>query len=185
MSERGNFGFSRLSAEKECIPALGYVVENAWLGAVLTHQLFQYPNIEVMSPARVETLSVEADGVSVSIQKEDKTIEEVKASLVVAADGQESQTRSMLGIDIELKSYRQKAIIANVSPDKDHQFVAYERFTENGPLALLPLKENRYALVWTLSTEEAEETLTLSDVDFLAKLQSQFGHRIGDLIKSG
>lgn len=184
VSEKGGFGFSHLNAEQECVPALGYVVENAWLGAILTHQLYQYSNIQIHSPANVDALSFKSGCVSV-IVKGERWSGEVATQLLIAADGQDSTVRSLLGIDMEVSDYGQKAIVANVSADCEHQFVANERFTKNGPLALLPLRDNRLSLVWSLANGEAEETLALTDGDFLLKLQSQFGQRVGKLIKVG
>lgn len=184
VSEKGGFGASYLSAMDQGVPALGYVIENASLGNVLINQLFQYSNIQVQSPAKVAAISFQTDGVSVTIEGEHQS-RDVLTKLIIAADGQDSELRAMLGIDVAYTDYGQKAIIANVSPDRQHQGLANERFTENGPLALLPLNNNRYSLVWSLECQAAEETMALSDNDFMEKLQLQFGHRVGQFIKVG
>ncbi len=79
--------------------------------------------------------------------------------------------------------------IANVSFTEAHQNVAYERFTPNGPLAILPLSDfeeaHRAALVWTQKTEDYTEILALEDDAFLARLQQEFGQRLGSFIKVG
>ncbi|MBL4865327.1 MAG: 2-octaprenyl-6-methoxyphenyl hydroxylase [Pseudomonadales bacterium] len=184
VSEKGGFGFSHLSAKKENVPALGYVVENAWLGRVLIGQLFQHSNIQILSPAKVASIDFQADCVSVTVEGE-QYAGGITATLLIAADGQDSEVRRMLGIDVDITDYEQQAIIANVSPDCEHQGLANERFTANGPLALLPISDNRYSLVWSLAHDEAAETLALSDDDFLVKLQSQIGQRVGKMIKVG
>ena len=97
----------------------------------------------------------------------------------MAADGDKSFIRQLLDIPTEREEYGQSAVIANVTPSKNHQGIAYERFTDSGPLALLPLSENRCSLVWTVRSEQADEVMALSDEAFLAQLQSRFGFRLG------
>ncbi|MDX1336312.1 MAG: FAD-dependent monooxygenase, partial [Gammaproteobacteria bacterium] len=96
-----------------------------------------------------------------------------------------SPVRKMLGIEVEHHDYQQVALIANVSTDKSHDFVAYERFTESGPLALLPMSDGRCSLVWTHKTEDLAATETLGDEAFLKKLQERFGYRLGRFTRVG
>ena len=109
------------------------------------------------------------------------------AKLAIVADGAKSSMCQQLGINIERYDYGHQAIIANIATDKAHQSIAYERFTETGPMALLPLPasepgEYRSALIWTLAHKEAENMMLLSDDDFLKILQQRFGTHQGQFI---
>jgi 2-octaprenyl-6-methoxyphenol hydroxylase len=93
--------------------------------------------------------------------------------------------RELLQIGISKQDYRQSAVITNVTPGQPHKHVAYERFTESGPLAFLPMTENRCSVVWTVSAQQAEEIAGLDDDEFLKRLQQRFGYRLGRLKKTG
>jgi len=174
VSDRGRFGSARLTAVEEGVPALGYVVENAWLGQCLWHAL----DPEVVSwrcPAEVRRMDALGDGYRLTLDDDSQ----LDCDLAVLADGGRSGLREQLGIGVRASSYGQTALIANVSPSESHRGQAFERFTENGPLALLPLPDNRCALVWTRNGRDAERLRELSDAAFLAELQDAFGYRLG------
>jgi len=101
------------------------------------------------------------------------------ARLLVAADGGRSAIRERLGIAQRHHAYGHHAVIANVTPSLTHNGVAYERFTETGPLALLPMTGNRCGLVWTTRDADLGDVLALDDRAFLATLQERFGFRLG------
>ena len=105
--------------------------------------------------------------------------------LAVLADGGRSGLREQLGIAVTQQAYQQSALIANISASQAHLGQAFERFTEAGPMAMLPLAENRCALVWTRPTLDAERLLKLDERGFLAELQEAFGYRLGALHKVG
>ncbi len=117
------------------------------------------------------------------------THREVSASLVVLADGGRSPLTQQLGIESALTHYGQSAIIANIAFAQPHAHVAYERFTDTGPLAVLPLatqeQQPRGALVWTVGSDEAAAHMALTDAAFLETLQRRFGHRLGQLTRVG
>ncbi|WP_432696889.1 2-octaprenyl-6-methoxyphenyl hydroxylase [Marinobacterium sp. YM272] len=190
VSDRGRFGVTRLDARREQVPALGYVVENHWLGQVLLSQLGQQgsPWIDFISPAQVLDLDNRADGSEVQISSEQGQ-RTLKAGLVVVADGGRSALREKLGIGYTQSSYEQHALVANVSLDRSHGGVAYERFTDTGPIALLPGEDldgqARCGLVWTLPEAEVDEVLALDDAAFLRKLQDRFGYRAGRFVRVG
>jgi 2-octaprenyl-6-methoxyphenol hydroxylase len=104
---------------------------------------------------------------------------------VVAADGARSLVREAAAIDAQVKEYGQIAIVANVEADRRHAHTAYERFTPSGPLAVLPLYDGSYTVVWARTPRDAEETLGLSDAAFLDLLQSRFGWRAGRFVRVG
>ncbi|MGL4317864.1 MAG: 2-octaprenyl-6-methoxyphenyl hydroxylase [Pseudomonas sp.] len=180
VSDRGRLGATRLSAEDEGVPALGYVVENAWLG----HCLWQALDPDVVSwrcPAEVTRLQALGDGYRLTLNDDSQ----IDCDLAVLADGGRSGLREQLGIAVRHTPYDQSALIANVSPAEAHGGQAFERFTEDGPMALLPLADNRCALVWTRPPVDAERLLNLPDAAFLGELQQAFGYRLGALRQVG
>ncbi|MBL4711737.1 MAG: 2-octaprenyl-6-methoxyphenyl hydroxylase [Gammaproteobacteria bacterium] len=184
ISDRGHFGVTRLTKEQESVEALGYVLENRTVGQQLFKAMNTAKNITVFCPATLKTLEQGEQQVSVEIVSDDKSCQ-LTATLLVAADGSNSQVMKLLAIGSSQKSYQQMALITNVTPSKKHNNVAYERFTENGPLAFLPMQQNRYSVVWTLSPQQAEAMYALDEADFLQQLQQCFGYRLGELKKAG
>ena len=180
VSDRGRFAAARLSAEEEGVPALGYVVENAWLGECLWQALDQQV-VSWRSPAQVTRMQALADGYRLTLNDGS----ELECNLAILAEGGRSGLREQLGIAVSTTPYGQSALIANVSPQEAHNGLAFERFTEEGPMALLPLADNRCALVWTRATLEAERLSELGDAAFLAELQHAFGYRLGSLRQVG
>lgn len=184
VSERGRFGTTRLQAEDEAVPALGYVVENHWLGQVLNSQLQRNvgEQLTLMAPAEVTALVHAAGGNRLELMVEGER-QQLQADLVVMADGGRSSLREQLGIGYSVQSYDQHALVTNVSLDRPHQNIAYERFTQDGPMALLPGEpmhgSTRCGLVWTLNDHELDSILALDDKGFLARLQERFGYRAG------
>ncbi len=180
VSDRGRFGATRLQAIEEGVPALGYVVENAWIG----HCLWQALDPQVVQwhcPAEVTAMrQIEA---GYRLQLNDGS--SLDCQLAVLADGGRSGLREQLGIAVNQTPYGQSAIIANVSPLEAHRGQAFERFTDDGPMAMLPLDGNRCALVWTRDSRDAERLMSLSERAFLDELQQAFGYRLGALRQVG
>ena len=180
VSDRGRFGATRLSALEEGVPALGYVVENAWLGQCLWAGL----DSEVISwrvPAEVRSMQALPDGHRLTLN--DDT--ELECDLAILADGGRSSLRDQLGIAVRQRPYDQSALIANITPSEAHCGQAFERFTDEGPMALLPLPENRCALVWTRTGNDTQRLAGLDDRSFLSELQNVFGYRLGTLRQVG
>ena len=111
--------------------------------------------------------------------------ESVEARLVVAADGAQSAVRAALGVRAGESAYGQQAVIAHVDTARFHDYTAYERFTPDGPIAVLPIGEGRSAIVWSLSPDAARRALALDDRAFLAELQAAFGLRLGRFTRVG
>lgn len=190
VSDRGHFGVSRLHARDEQVPALGYVVENHWLGRVLLDRL-QQPDagcVDFICPAEVMDIQPGVEQMGLSIKQKDQT-ETVTAELVVMADGGRSELRERMGIGYQLQNYDQHAVIANISPDRPHDGVAYERFTDSGPMALLPLEDeggrHRCGLVWTVPDDQVDEVLALDDAAFIERVHERFGYRAGQFVHVG
>jgi 2-octaprenyl-6-methoxyphenol hydroxylase len=191
VSDRGHFGFTHLDARDEDAEALGYVVTARDLGAALLAPLAE--RADLLCPARVANFVVEADRVRVSIEPAGcdtsvgapSTARSITARLLVAADGGRSAIRERLGIAQRHHAYGHHAVVANVTPSLPHQGVAFERFTETGPLALLPMTQNRCGLVWTARDADLADVLALDDRAFLAALQERFGFRLGRFVAVG
>jgi 2-octaprenyl-6-methoxyphenol hydroxylase len=188
VSSRGHFGSVLLRAADYGWAALGHVVENAWLGNILLATLQERGRVELLSPARVGDVRQGEEGVTVVLEGDQAR--ELRAALLVVADGAHSGLRTRLGFDTAQKSYGQHALIANVATAQPHDGRAFERFTDEGPLALLPLlpvagAEHRSALVWTLPEERAVQLQDMAPGDFLAALQERFGYRLGRLRQVG
>jgi len=184
VSDQGHFGFARLDSEEEKVDALGYVVTARHLGKALVPSLSERSDISIFCPAKLKQFNVNTDNVDVVIEQDNKE-SNLKASLLIAADGDKSLIRQQLAIEIKDIAYEQSAIVTNVVTQKSHDNVAYERFTQSGPVALLPMTENRNALVYTVDSDKRDETMSLSDEDFLAALQKRFGFRLGRFTQIG
>lgn len=190
IGERGRFGAARIDAREEGVPALGYTVENRKLGTVLWQSLERQPGFSRVSPAEVAGFSCRPGGVEARVDSSSGT-SRIGARLMVAADGAQSKLRRALGIAARVDDYGQHAIVVNCTADEPHRARAFERFTPDGPLAVLPLSRDRVAVVWTLPsssaapTRSAKQILALADDDFRNALQSAFGHRLGRFGKIG
>lgn len=188
VSDRGHPAGTLLHMPKQdpTDEALGYVIENRQLGAVLLHRLKAAKTIALFDSMRVTDVVPQADKVVISCEREPFTI---NCKLLIIADGAESRLREQLGIRVERKPYHQAAIIANVTTSCYHDHIAYERFTDSGPMALLPLQDfnaaHRCALVWTVAEERADAVIAMDDTAFLQQIQDCFGHRLGFFIRVG
>lgn len=190
VSERGRFGTSVIDAAEEGGEPLGYVVENRLLGAALWKKLEGLPGITLRSPATVTSVSGTADGLAVSVRDGNGTVQEVSTRLLVVADGARSALRQALGVTARSRSYDQVAIVGNVAVREGRGapgigVQAYERFTPDGPLALLPAGPGRYVFILTRRTDAAPSIAALADADFLDLLQREFGFRLGRFLKVG
>jgi 2-octaprenyl-6-methoxyphenol hydroxylase len=183
VSDRGRFGMARLSAEEQGVPALGHTITNRVLGLALAEACRPATRVETLCPASVAGVEQGSDRVRLSVEGAWQGV--LEARLVVAADGARSAVRAAFGIGSTVWDYDQHALIANVVPEKFHGFVAYERFTEDGPMALLPLADGRCTIVWTMAPALAEATMALDDQAFLAALQDRFGYRLGRFTRVG
>ncbi len=189
VSERARFGSTVLNAAQRGWSALGYVVENAWIGNVLLANLRRRPAITLLSSAKVIDCIPGTQHASVVIEH-DAQQKTFSTQLLSIADGANSNLRTRIGIGCTTHDYQRQAIIANISCSRAHAGWAFERFTDWGPMALLPLSDSedrqpRMALVWTMANERAAPLLECADADFLAALQNRFGQRQGQLIRVG
>jgi len=184
VSDRGHFGLTRLSAAAEGVPALGHVITARELGAVLLERLADDATLDVIAPARVVSFVDRGDAVQLEIER-NGVVTPLACSLLVAADGGNSSIRDQLGVPVVRWHYGQSAVVTNVTPSRPHRNIAYERFTDTGPVALLPMTEQRCAVVWTVRDEQVDEVLALDDGAFIAAFQQRFGYRLGRFLRVG
>lgn len=196
VSDRGHFGAARLRAERFGYEALGYVVEARVLGGVFSDALSRAEGLETICPASLASARIDAGEVRLTVAVADgerMRTRELSARLLVGADGGDSTVRRYGSIGASRIDYGQSAVIANVTPEIPHRGRAWERFTDSGPLAVLPLKGigkgsgygERCALVWTVRSERCDGILALSDEAFLDALQARFGNRLGRMLRVG
>lgn len=180
ISDRGNLGIVNLEKASSNLP-FGFVVELQDVGQVLQQQLARFPQIKRFYNSALVNIKKQQKAVICELQN--KQI--IEAKFCIAADGANSKTNQLLSISATQSDYQCSAIITNVSADKAHMNRAYERFTDAGPLALLPLSKNRYSVVWSVKNSELPALLALDENAFLAKLQQAFGYRAGIFTKAG
>jgi 2-octaprenyl-6-methoxyphenol hydroxylase len=185
VSDQGRFGFSHIDADEQGVEALGYVVINRVLGQVLQRALDDCTDVTILCPARIVDVELDGDAAAANVAFESGEAQRLTCSLLIAADGARSAVREMMGITAELSSYSQRAVIGNLLTEKPISNVAYERFTAQGPLAVLPVAEGRAGFVWTVSESDADRVMTLDDGAFLAELQEEFGYRLGRFSRVG
>jgi len=188
ISDRGHFGAARLAATDGGHEALGYVVEISKLSQVLAERVQQQDNLDLFMPAVLHAFRTDDDpdsGINIVLEHDGER-REISSALLVAADGMHSTIRDKLLIPVREWRYGQTALIANITTSEPHKGIAYERFTQSGPLALLPMTDStdtttgcRRALVWTVQDDQLEMAMAWSEQEFLAHLQQGFGFRAG------
>ena len=184
ISDQGRFAFARIDAREQQLQALGFVVINRIMGAALWQRL-QEESVTVLAPARVVASELRSDHRELRCETGSDASVTIEAKLVIAADGARSVVRETAGIGSTTWDYGQHALITNVFTQRFHDHVAYERFTPEGPLALLPMTDGRVGLVWTFAPAIAEQMKELGDQQFLERLQHAFGFRLGRFTRVG
>jgi len=191
VSDRGHMGATAYTQQENGGEPLGYVVENRHLGHCLNEAVRALPTIDLRAPAQVRRIVCTRDGALLDCETA-KGEFQLQSSLVIIADGAESPLRQQLGVDTEIYDYQQQAVIANLEFVEPHRGRAFERFTTQGPLAILPLPaedgaevSRRSALVWTRPQSLLKETLALDDDQFKHAVQNAFGYRLGGLLRVG
>lgn len=155
---------------------LGAIVENRMLQQTLQQACDAETRIEWFRPDRVAALIENTrDGIQLRLDSG----RDLDGALLIAADGRNSPTRTLAGIEMQAGSYGQSAIVANVSTELPHRATAWQRFLASGPLAFLPLANGQSSIVWSCDEELAERVSALDDQDFRAALGDAFEHRLG------
>lgn len=200
VSDLGHYGKARLTAQDYHREALGYVIELDVLQNALLSKLGECDNVDLIGESKIEKLSFDKDfaiaslaDVAVDGSSADGSadVRECKAQLLLGCDGAQSPTRQMMAITPRTQDYQQVAVIANVETATPHHGRAFERFTDSGPLAMLPMRDLSgakagccFSLVWTMSEAEAKQVLALDDNDFCQQLAERFGAWQGAIISA-
>ncbi|QIM64953.1 2-octaprenyl-6-methoxyphenyl hydroxylase [Frederiksenia canicola] len=178
VSDRHHFGKAILSAQELKLDKLGVVVELAKTGELLAKLLAEQPNIQLFCPDTVENIESSPAHCKLTLSSQ----QQLECALIVAADGMQSHIAKQCGVATEMvKDYQQSAIIANVELTEPHRNQAFERFTPQGPFALLPLTEKTMSLVWCL--HDPSEAMSMTDSEFITALQHQFGWKLGKFVR--
>lgn len=180
VSHRGRFGAVRLDALEQRVDALGHVIENRQFLHALAPLLKSSP---VHSCTGDAVASVHPFDKDILVKLESGNA--LSARLLIATDGVTSTVREALGIGIRQVDYEQAAVLGTLRLNSDHQETAYERFTDSGPLALLPRPDRCMSFVECIETGAQDRLGSLSDRDYCRHLQERFGHRLGRFAEMG
>ncbi|SEL66929.1 2-octaprenyl-6-methoxyphenol hydroxylase [Colwellia chukchiensis] len=191
ISDRGHYGKARLYAKQHQVEALGYVAQMSGIGAAMLTALAAKQNISWFSPDTIADIQWQSEQVNIRLTSG----QQLSAALLLACDGAQSVCRKFANIATSSRDYQQSALIANVVTEKHHGNIAYERFTDTGPIAMLPLPAvssagqkqkvpqgaGHCSLVWTLTPTQAEQMQQLNDHDFAQQLSQAFGYWLGNI----
>lgn len=200
-SDRGHVGKTIMKAENYQLNAMGYVAEMRNIGVVLQRALKQMPEamqnrLSWFCPDTIKSVSINEHSTEIELASGNT----LQAKLMVVAEGANSPTRALLGIDTQSNDYEQVAMVANVKvkgaetklagllgKHRDQvkdvaQHVAFERFTTSGPIAFLPIGKQSYSLVWTETPQRVESIMAMSDEAFCHELQQAFGYAAGQVV---
>ncbi|MBL4822494.1 MAG: 2-octaprenyl-6-methoxyphenyl hydroxylase [Colwellia sp.] len=216
ISDRGHYGKARIEAQEYGVSALGYVIAMAKIGQGQLTALASKKNVQWFCPDTITDINWQVDnelateqdtglgrtientkGNTVSITEDNNVIEltlssenRLQTSLLLACDGANSPCRQLANIEVNQSDYQQVALIANVATKQAHSNKAFERFTEFGPIAMLPLvalknDQHRCSLVWTMSAQQGKQLLAFSDDEFSCQLELAFGSWLGAITQVG
>jgi len=196
VSQQGHFGVLRIDAKEYDVPAVGYVLDNAQYLEALNTLLASQRYVTTEAPAQIEQFSQDSDWVQLKVRNNTESTKvasrRYRAKLLVAADGAGSVMRERVGIGSKQTDYQQHAIIANVETELHHQYIAYERFTSTGPLAMLPVADHICSAVYTIDSTKLPSWLEPQKLcdgsgvaqakeQLCAEIQKQFGEYLGEL----
>jgi len=184
VSRRGDFGAVRFDAAELGLGEFGATIPARELGNALLRRLERCRELARLAPAEVIAIAQHEEAVDVTLRSGDAETR-LRTKLLVGADGTESFVRRALGIDVERHDYGQSAFVTTVTAEKPLDGSAYERFTESGPVALLPLGGNRAGLVLSVPSADAARVAALDDAAFIAFVHERFGYRAGRFSKPG
>lgn len=202
VSRAGEIGAARVSADEMQVDALGATLPARELGAALERRLAECKYLTRLVPAKLEKLeplkSNQEEAPGAGFRRDDERdhgwrtnvrcggeVREIDTRLLVGADGTDSFVRSQLDIHADEHDYAQSLIVCTLTPQRDSDGCAFERFSDEGPVALLPLSARRAGLVLTVPADQADAMLAMDDDAFLALAQRRFGWKLGRLTHPG
>lgn len=172
--DQAGFGEIHFDASDIAEPDIGHIIENNVIQSALWRRM-QALEIEIICPDSIDTFDADTSRVKTAAGVE------IEAQLVVAADGGRSQLRQLAGIGINTHNYQQSALVAVVKAELGNQSTAWQRFMPTGPLALLPMDDDKFSIVWTTSADQAELLKNLPEEEFDAALTQASENRLGEL----
>jgi 2-octaprenylphenol hydroxylase len=175
--DEGTDGIIHFDAADIAEPNLGHIIENRVIQTALLEHIESLDDIDLLCPQRVAEIDYQDDQVIVTLESG----ETLCASLLVGADGARSQVRQGAGIAHSVvRDYDQKAIVCVARTEHSHEYTAWQRFLDTGPLAFLPLPDNRHSsIVWSADTDYADELMALTDNEFASRMGAAFEQRLG------
>jgi 2-octaprenyl-6-methoxyphenol hydroxylase len=185
VSQQRRFGTSVIDSDEQGVAELGYVIKSRALGESLWAQIRELSGVETFCPASVTSTELTDGKRRVELHSPDG-VQTLTTKLLVVADGARSKLRTALGISAEDRDYEQVAVVAKLQIDPEHAgHIAYERFTQEGPLAILPGPDGHYTVVLARNAESVQTVMEMADDELLTLLQSLFGFRLGRLRRLG
>lgn len=164
---------------------LGHIIENAYLREALQARAAAEPALTYLAPAELASIERTQDGVSAQLADGRR----IRARLLLACDGRNSEMRRAAGIPVTQWSYRQSALVCSVFHDRPHRNVAHELFLPGGPFAILPMTDrngrHRSGIVWSERSSFADILYGLDDKTFVAELAQRFGDFLGPIALAG
>ncbi|HXS73927.1 MAG TPA: 2-octaprenyl-6-methoxyphenyl hydroxylase [Rhodanobacteraceae bacterium] len=202
VSRAGEFGAARVSAHEAGVESLGATLPARELGQALELRLQECRCVTRLTPAKLERLEflkhVQTGSPGSGLRRDDAKKDgwratlcingetrELETKLLVGADGTASFVRAQAGIAADEHDYAQSLIVTTITPERDPDGRAFERFSDDGPVALLPLSGRRCGLVLAVPHDQTDAVLALSDADFAALAQRRFGWKLGRLTRAG
>lgn len=179
--DEGGRGELTFDAEGTGSDALGWIMDNEATQGILIDRALQLDLIKIVDNTKLESFTRDNGEVTVTLSNGDEYVSE----LIIGADGGRSLVRDWANIPTTGWSYGQKTIVGQVRPEKSHENTCWQRFLDNGPLALLPLSDGRCSLAWHTTYEEADALLALDEAAFSQKLTEGFEGRFGKIEVAG
>ena len=184
VSRKGAFGTTRIRAEDEDIDMLGCVIRASELLGGLHQTLPELNNLTIYSPTQVETATEYDDHISLSL-KQNNILKTIKTRLLILASGRQNNISKALGFSFQSKDYKQTAVVARIRSESPTQHIAYERFTADGLIAVLPYRRGEYIIGRVYVGEPGTQAMNMSDAEFIGRLQQDLGQRIGKIYEIG
>lgn len=153
---------------------LGWIVENRLLQSALWNALDR-AGVRRVCPGEVHDFEARADRLALTLADD----QNLSARLLVIADGAQSALRERAGIATDGHDYHQRAVVAHVATERAHERTAWQRFTRDGPIALLPMADDRCSIVWSLPDERAQQVLAMDDAAFCDAVAAASDFRLG------
>ncbi|TAK78144.1 MAG: hypothetical protein EPO11_01665 [Gammaproteobacteria bacterium] len=180
VSHQGRFGAVRLRREDIHLPTLGHVIPARFIEAALNELLTTLPNVTLYRPAKLISLH-QKEGCATLLLETEAGEKSIQSAIVIGADGTDSTVRSQLNMATHVVDYQQSAIVTRTKLKRSSSHIAYERFVDNGVIAMLPLTNDECATIWTADNAVISHLMSLSDEAFRQALQQAFGYRLGRL----